>query len=69
MLEVSPKPLNNSIDGLSGQLKSICARAEQLESRFASELACVRPEYSESARNLIHYLALRQVDLRDLQRQ
>ena len=69
MLEVSPKPLTDSIDELSGQLKSICVRAEQLESRFASELACVRPEFAESARNLIHYLALRQVDLRDLQRQ
>ena len=69
MLETSPKSRTDSIDELSGQLKSICVRAEQLESRFASELTCVRPEFSESARNLIHYLALRQVDLRDLQRQ
>ncbi|RLA29555.1 MAG: hypothetical protein DRQ63_00470 [Gammaproteobacteria bacterium] len=69
MLEVSPKSRTDRIDEICGQLESICVRAEQLESRFASEFACVRPEFADSARNLIHYLALRQVDLRDLQGQ
>jgi pyruvate kinase len=69
MLEVSPKSPTDRIDELSGQLESICIRAEQLESRFASEFACVRPEFLDSARNLIHYVALRQIDLRDLQGQ
>lgn len=59
----------DSIDELSNQLESICVRAEQLETRFVSELACVQPEFIDSARNLIHYLALRQLDLRDLQKQ
>jgi len=67
MPEVSPKLRSDYNGELSNQLESICVRAEQLETRFASELACVKPEFIDSARNLIHYLALRQVDLRDLQ--
>ena len=69
MQETLRKLPTDHIDELAGQLESICVRAEQLETRFASELACVRPEFVDSARNLIHYLALRQVDLRDLQKQ
>ena len=33
-----------------------------LESKYADELARVRPEFREGARNLIHYLALRKAD-------
>ena len=57
------------IAALSGQLESICTRAEQLEKQFASELTQVHPEFNDSARNLIHYMALRHVDNRDLQEQ
>ena len=57
------------IDELCAQLESIRSRATELEARFAPELADVHPEFSESARNLIHYVALRQIDVRGLQDQ
>jgi pyruvate kinase len=37
------------------------------ESSFASEIALIEPDYRDSARNLLHYLSVRQQDLRDLQ--
>ncbi|HTQ06815.1 MAG TPA: hypothetical protein VMI54_23320, partial [Polyangiaceae bacterium] len=42
--------------------------AAEQEARLASELAALDPTYREAGRNLAHYLALRQHDLRDLQR-
>lgn len=57
------------IEKLHHQLESICGRAEQLESQFAAELAEVHPQFIEGARNLIHYMALRHVDIRELQEQ
>jgi len=41
-----------------------CLRMEQ---RFARSIALVDPRYRKSARNLVHYLALRQHDIRPLQ--
>lgn len=49
------------------QLESIRARAIRFEDRHADALAAVHPQYRDSARNLVHYLALRQVDIRNLQ--
>jgi len=57
------------IEDLSRQLELICTSAEDMEARFASELAEVHPEFRDSARNLIDYMALRQIDIRDLQEQ
>jgi pyruvate kinase len=37
------------------------------ESRFAAELSAVCPEYRDSALNLVHYWALREGDIRELQ--
>jgi pyruvate kinase len=54
---------------LFSQLEAICTRAEELEKQFASELSAVHPEFIESARNLVHYIALRHFDMRDLQEQ
>ena len=51
----------------SAELKSIHDRAIEFESMHADELAAVHPEFSDSARNLVHYLALRQSDLNSLQ--
>ena len=51
----------------STELKSIYDRAVEFESIHADELAVVHPQFKESARNLVHYLALRQSDLRGLQ--
>ena len=55
------------IKALSDQLDSICARARELESEFAAELIAVHPEFRESARNLVHYVALRQFDISQMQ--
>ncbi len=57
------------IDALNEQLGIITGRAEELESRFADALAQVHPNFEESARNLVHYVALRHVDIRDIQEQ
>ena len=49
-----------------GQIRSLLQEihdhAVELESRFADELAQVRPENREGARNLVHYLAFRKAD-------
>jgi pyruvate kinase len=55
------------IKRLSDQLASICERARKLESDFSDELSAVHPEFRDSARNLVHYLALRQSDVSELQ--
>ena len=58
-----------NIEQVGSQLQAICDRARALESRFATELAAVHPEFRDSAANLVHYLALRQADIRGLQEQ
>ena len=52
---------------LGEQLASISVRAEALEARYSEDLARVHPEFRESARNLLQYLALRQSDISQLQ--
>ena len=49
------------------RLASIARRADDLEARYAEDLARVHPEFRDSARNLLHYLALRQSDVSELQ--
>ncbi|MDH3429341.1 MAG: pyruvate kinase [Gammaproteobacteria bacterium] len=55
------------IERVSAQLESICERALDSESRHAAELAAVHPSFRHSAKNLVHYIALRQTDIRALQ--
>ena len=55
------------ISQVDAQLREILERAREFEARYAEDLAAVHPRYRDSARNLIHYLALRRGDLRDLQ--
>jgi pyruvate kinase len=55
------------IERVSSQLESICERALDYETRHAKELAAVHPNFRASAKNLVHYLALRQTDIRVLQ--
>lgn len=59
----------NSVDikRVSSQLESIRERALEFEASYASELALVHPNLRQSARNLVHCLALRQTDIRSLQ--
>jgi len=55
------------IKRLGDQLAQICERAREMESEFADELRSVHPEFRDSARNLVHYVALRQFDISGLQ--
>ncbi len=55
------------LDALIRPLRELRRRAVDLEQLFAEELERVHPEHLDSARNLLHYLALRQNDLRPLQ--
>ncbi|MDH3747872.1 MAG: pyruvate kinase [Gammaproteobacteria bacterium] len=57
------------IEALCETLAAILKRAEKLEKKYATELSQVHPNFSDSARNLLHYIALRQFDIRDLQDQ
>lgn len=56
-----------NVDSVHAQLVAIQERATEFESRYAKKLTAVHPNYRDSARNLVHYLALRQTDIRTLQ--
>ena len=49
------------------QLELLNQRALELESRYEAELALVHPALRQGATNLVHFLALRQFDIRSLQ--
>ena len=57
------------LEAIDRELAAICDRAFEMEAQFADELAAVHPAFAESARNLVHYVALRQFDIRELQDQ
>jgi len=58
---------HDTIEQLSHELESISERAKQLESDYAEDLNAVHPEFRDGANNLVHYLALRQTDIGELQ--
>lgn len=55
------------IGKLARELASISKRARDLEAHYSEDLTSVHPEFHESARNLLHYVALRQSDISQLQ--
>ncbi len=55
------------IEQVGAKLQAISDRARDFESKYAEDLLAVHPEFRDSARNLVHYLALRQTDIRELQ--
>jgi pyruvate kinase len=55
------------IERVSKQLVSLIELAKKFESDYSAELDAVHPEFRDSARNLVHYLALRQTDISELQ--
>jgi pyruvate kinase len=57
------------IGELRTAVETIRHRALEHAAAFADELSGVPVKYRNSAQNLLHYLALRQQDIRDLQRQ
>ena len=58
-----------SVAELRDALERIHAELLQLERQFGERLAEIHPTHRSSARNLIHYLALRRHDIRELQEQ
>lgn len=58
---------DDSIEHITAQLEAICSRASHFEAKYASGIASVHPKFRDGARNLVHYLALRHEDIRDLQ--
>lgn len=58
---------SDNIALVDAQLREIGERCREFEARYAVELLAVHPEYRDSARNLVHYLALRGSDIQELQ--
>ncbi|RIJ43044.1 pyruvate kinase [Pontibacter oryzae] len=56
-------------EDLIAQLDQLQHDAEALEKKFAPAIEMVHPNLRKSAKNLLHYLALRQHDIRQLQEQ
>ena len=61
-------PSRSYAGALIDALNRVRAGCLAVEETYAAELAMVSPDVRPSARNLLHYMALRQHDLRDLQR-
>ena len=59
----------NRLGRLHGEVERLLARLSEAESSWSQWIDQVVPEYRCSARNLVHYWAIRQVDLRGLQAQ
>ena len=55
------------MEALIGRLNEIIEHARGLEAQFADALQKVHPKFRKSAINLVHYVALRQFDIRRLQ--
>jgi pyruvate kinase len=56
------------IKAIIDEIRQIFDAAIEQEAQYAEYLENVHPKFKESARNLIHYKALRSYDLRDLQK-
>jgi pyruvate kinase len=61
--DTSRRPLGRMLD----DVEDLLARLSDAESAWAPWLSAVASEYRSSARNLVHYWAVRQIDLRGLQ--
>ncbi len=57
----------SDIEGLVRELTGLREAMLMLETEAADQIAEAHPAYTESARNLVHYLALRRRDIRELQ--
>lgn len=60
---------NTGLKLLIEQINALEAEALHLEKKFAAQVKAVPPDFRKSARNLLHYLALRHHDIRELQEQ
>ena len=64
-MTTSPTPRH--LERPLAQLRSLCEGALEFERSYAAEIEKIEPSYRNSARNLLHYLSIRQHDIRDLQ--
>ena len=55
------------VERLLGELERICADVLSLEDEWEASVRDTHPSYTASARNLVHYLALRRRDIRQVQ--
>ncbi|ORB64248.1 pyruvate kinase [Mycolicibacterium tusciae] len=60
-------PTDRELVRLLARLDDLLARLETAEQEWSDWLPAVAPEFRASARNIVHYWAIRQHDLRDLQ--
>ena len=60
-------PVQYITDRLIPDLEALREQVLRLADTHEAEVSHIQPRYQDSARNLLHYLALRQSDLRDLQ--
>ena len=60
---------HNKIQNLIDEIDSLLIKIKSYEKTFEEQINQVGPEYKKSAKNLIHYLAIRSVDLSTLQNQ
>jgi pyruvate kinase len=64
-----PRAAKQSLEALAGELAGLKRRLVNLEKEMRPSIRSVAPDRRESAQNLVHYVALRNHDLRDLQSQ
>ncbi len=64
-MTASPTP--RQLERLKSQLENLRAEARKLERAYVDELRRIEPSHRNSARNFLHYLAIRQHDIRALQ--
>lgn len=57
----------NTLQGLKRKALLLIEQCHQMERKYADQLADLHPDLLPSALNLIHYMALRQFDMRDFQ--
>jgi pyruvate kinase len=67
MREVEANKTTPDFESLMAKLEEIRASLIKHEARFVKQLSTVHPAWRKSASNLLHYLALRQHDIRLLQ--
>jgi len=67
MGKVESAKTKSPFEFLIARLEEIRASLIELESQFLTQLSGVHPAWRKSASNLLHYLALRQHDIRLLQ--
>ncbi|MCX6235290.1 MAG: pyruvate kinase [Bacteroidetes bacterium] len=63
------KAQKDTLEVMIARIDDICGQARSYEKKYAEEIAKVEPSFRESALNLVHYLALRNNDIRDLQKE